>query len=156
MKQVHRVIIGMIMTLMFAGTAAAIDIGALDKVCVLMTKSEVLAILGAPDDTLDVGSGMKAEVYKVKDMEPMIGTGCIYDDQRLVGQTFMFAGEMTEEAAERLKKHGFTIIEEKGIALKLLGKDDDTGRQLVVHVYKEMGMTVVMTFEKDFYDKQVK
>ena len=155
MKQIRRAIIAMIMTFMFAGAAAAIDINTLDKISVLMTKSEVLAILGAPNDTLDVGAGLKTEVYKLEGMDPMIGAGCIYDEGRLVGQSFMFAGAMTQEAAERLKKHGFTIIEEKGIAIKLQGKDGDRDRLLMVHVYKESGMTVVMVFEKDFYDKHI-
>jgi hypothetical protein len=68
----------------------------------------------------------------------------------------MFAGEMTAGAAERLKKHGFALIEEKNAAYRLLGKDDDTGRVFVVHVFSEMGMTIVMTFEKEFYDRHKK
>ncbi len=121
-----------------------------------MPKSKVHSLLGNPDDIMDVGNGLKAEIYNLKNMEPMLGAGCIYEDQQLIGQAFIFHGAMNEETAERLKKHGFTIIEKKDAAFRLLGKDDDTGRPLIVHITNEKDMTIVMTFEKEFYDRQIK
>ena len=156
MKKTRAIMIAAVMLLALAGAAMAVDIDTLDRVSVLMPKSEVIAILGPPDDVLDVGAGLKAEVYKVEGIEPMMGTGCIYDGDRLAGQSFMFAGEMTAGAAERLKKHGFALLEEKNAAYRLLGNDDDTGRVFMVHVFSEMGMTIVMTFEKEFYDRHNK
>ncbi len=156
MKKTHAIMITAVMFLALAGAAMAVDIDTLDKVSVLMPKSEVIALLGPPDDVLDVGAGLKAEVYKVEGIDPMMGTGCIYDGDRLAGQSFMFAGEMTAQAAERLKKHGFALLEKKNAAYRLLGNDDDTGRVFMVHVFSENGITVVMTFEKDFYDRHSK
>jgi len=156
MKKTHVVMIAVALVLALSGSVMAVDIDTLDKVSVFMPKSEVIAILGPPDDVLDVGAGLQAEVYKMEGIDPMMGTGCIYDGDRLAGQSFMFAGEMTAGAAERLKKHGFALLEEKNAAYRLLGKDDDTGRVFVVHVFTEMGMTIVMTFEKEFYDRHKK
>ncbi len=156
MKKTCILMIAAALFVALSGPATAVDIDTLDRVSVLMPKSEVIALLGPPDDVLDVGAGLKAEVYKMEGIEPMMGTGCIYDGDRLAGQSFMFAGEMTAETAERLKKHGFALIEDKNAAYRLLGKDDDTGRVFIVHVFTEMGMTIVMTFEKEFYDRHNK
>jgi hypothetical protein len=157
MKQRTNIIIGIIMIFMLANTAIAVDINALDRVSVLMTKPNVLSLLGAPDNVIDVGSGLKADIYKLNNMEPMVGAGCIYeDDQRLAGQTFIFQGEMDKEAAEHLKKLGFTVMEEHGGTLRLLGKDDDTGQPIVVNIALNNGLTVITTFEKGFYDRRVK
>ncbi len=73
MKQIMNIIIGIIMIFMLANTAIAVDINALDRVSVLMTKPNVLSLLGAPDKVIDVGSGLKADIYKLNNMEPMVG-----------------------------------------------------------------------------------
>jgi hypothetical protein len=157
MKQMTKIIIGIVMVCLFAGTTMAVDINALDQVSVLMTKSKVLSILGMPDDVGEAGNGLEMDIYRVNDMSPMVGAGCIYEDnQRLAGQAFIFQGEMGREAAERLKKHGFIVTEEKGGTFRLLGKDDDTGQPLVVNITLNNGLTIVMTFEKGFYDRRVK
>jgi hypothetical protein len=157
MKEITKIIIGIVMVCLFAGTTIAVDINALDQVSLLMTKSKVLSILGMPDDVGEAGSGLAMDIYRVNDMSPMVGAGCIYEDnQRLAGQAFIFQGEMGREAAERLKKHGFIVTEEKGGTFRLLGKDDDTGQPLVVNITLNNGLTIVMTFEKGFYDRRVK
>lgn len=157
MKQILNAVLGILIAGTLAGTALAIDLNALDRVSVLMTKTEVISLLGKPDEVADVGKGLKAEVYKVAGLEPMIGTGCIYEnDQRLAGQTFIFKGKMGNEAADRLKRLGFAVLENAKGTYRLLGKDDDTGRPLVAYITHEKDMTVIMTFEKDFYDRQVK
>lgn len=156
MKKTYIIMIAAMMIFALSRPAMAVDIETLDRVRVLMTKSEVIAILGPPDDVLDVGAGLKTEVYKMEGVEPMVGTGCIYDGDRLAGQSFMFAGEMTAGAAARLKKYRFAVIEEKNAAYRFVGKDDDTDRVFMVHVFSETGMTIVMTFEKEFYDKHNK
>lgn len=157
MRQITKIIIGIMMVCLFAGTTMAVDINALDQVSVLMSKSKVISLLGMPDDVGEVGSGLKVDIYRVSNVDSMVGAGCIYEDnQRLAGQAFIFQGEMGKEAAERLKKHGFIVTEEKGGAFRLLGKDDDTGQPLVVSITLNNGLTIVMTFEKGFYDRRVK
>lgn len=157
MKKVVNILIGISMVLMLAGWAAAADINTLDRVSVLMTRSQVISMLGSPDNVIEVGNGLKADIYKVKNMEPMVGAGCLYEDDRhLAGQSFVFQGEMSREASERLKKHGFTVVDVKKGDMLLAGKDDDTGKPLVVHIVTDNGMTVVTTFEKSFYDRRVK
>lgn len=157
MKKMTNIIIGIMMVCLFAGTVMAVDIDALDQVSVLMTKSKVLSLLGMPDDVGKAGNGLEMDIYRVNNMSPMVGTGCIYEDnQRLAGQAFIFQGEMSREAAERLKKHGFTVTDEKGTAFRLLGKDDDTGQPLVVSITLNNGLTIITTFEKGFYDRQIK
>ena len=41
-------------------------------------------------------------------------------------------------------------------SFRFLGKDDDTGQPLIVHVGHSNGLTVVSTFEKGFYDQWIK
>ncbi len=55
--------------------------------------------------------------------------------------------------AERLEKDGFSRVDEKPGAVLLTGKDDDTGRPIMVSVSEEAGLTTVVTLEKEFYDK---
>lgn len=145
------------MVLTFAGTASAVDLRTLDQVSVLMPKARVLALLGTPDDVMAVGKGLEAEMYRVSDIAPMMGVGCIYeDDQRLVGLAYVFRVDMEREAVERFRQFGFTLLREEGGTYRLVGKDDDTGQPLVVTVSDANGMTIVMSFEKGFYDRRVK
>ena len=44
----------------------------------------------------------------------------------------------------------------KGASFRLSGKDDDTGRPIVVTIGENNDLTTVMTFEKGFYDRRVK
>lgn len=154
MKQIITIIIGILLTSMLAGTAMAVDIDALDKVSVLMTRSKVHSHLGKPDEVIELGKGLKAEIYKNTKTESMVGAGCIYQDNgQLVGQAFVFRGIVNKEAAERLTKHGFVELENTEGASRLAGKDDDSGRPLIAHITSNNGMTVIMTFEKEFYDR---
>lgn len=157
MKTIIQITYGTAMFFMVACTAMALDINALDGVSVLMNKSKVHSLLGMPDEIDELKGDIKVELYKVNKMDPMVGASCIYmGNQQLVGQAFVFQGEMGKEAADRLKKNGFNITEEKEGFFRFLGKDDDTGRPIVVHIILNSGMTVIMTFEKDFYDKRIK
>ena len=156
MKSVTIALLGIVMILTSCSIALAFDMDTLDRVAVQMSKSDVLALLGNPDEVDDLGGGLQADVYRVDNMDPMVGTGCIYgDDRRLAGQSFIFQGEMGKQTAEWFKEHGFQLTEEKGDTFRLLGNDDDTGKPLVVHILQRSGMTVVMTFEKEFYDRRV-
>ena len=156
MKSVTPVLFGIIMIFTSCSMALAFDMDTLDRVAVQMSKSDVLALLGDPDEVDDLGGGLQVDVYRVDKMDPMVGTGCIYgDDRRLAGQSFIFQGEMGKQTVERLKEHGFQLTEEKGDAFRLFGNDDDTGKPIVVHILQRSGMTVVMTFEKEFYDRRV-
>ena len=57
---------------------------------------------------------------------------------------------------ERLIKNGYTLLEAKESSKILTGKDDDTGLPLMAFVFENSGMTVVMTFEKSFYDRKIR
>jgi len=157
MKQILRVLLAMLLLGTLCGIAPAMDLTALDRVTITMTKSEVLSLLGEPDEVTEIGNGLKAEVYTVNGLEPMVGTGCIYENnRRLVGQSFIFQGEMDRVAADRLVELGFSVMEDTEGNIRLLGKDDDTGRPLVATLSHDKDMTIIMTFEKGFYDRQVK
>ena len=154
MKSINTILIGILLTGMLSGTATAIDINALDKVSVLMTQSKVHSHLGTPHEVIELGNGLKAEIYKNTKTESMVGAGCIYlNDGQLVGQAFVFQGIVNKEAAERLIKHGFVVRENTEGVLRYAGKDDDFGHPLVAHITNYHGMTVIMTFEKGFYDR---
>ena len=141
--------------IMVSGTAMALGLAALDKVSVHMTRAEVVALLGPPEHTDTILGGLQVEVYKVDNADPLVGTGCIYDDEgRLAGQTFLFRGEMSRDASARMQQLGFVVTEAKEDTARLLGKDDDTGHPLVVHIGNNNGLTVVTTFAKDFYDRR--
>jgi hypothetical protein len=156
-KTIIKITFGTVMFFMVVFTAMAIDIDSLDRVSVLMNKSKVHSLLGMPDEVDELRGDLKVELYRVNKMDPMVGAGFIYwEGQKLVGQAFVFEGEMGREAADRLKKNGFIITEEKDGTFRLLGKDDDTGYPVMVHIILNNGLTVVMTFEKDFYDRRIK
>ncbi|MFH0998311.1 MAG: hypothetical protein V1844_22830 [Pseudomonadota bacterium] len=157
MRRMHAMIFVMIMVLSSYGSSKAFDLPSLDRVAVSMPKSAVLLLLGKPDEVGELKDGLEVDIYKAIDMSPMMGTGCIYgDDKCLAGQSFIFQGEMARQAVERMQQDGFTLTQEKGDTFQMLGKDDDTGRPLVVRIVQGGGLTVVMTFEKGFYDRCTK
>ena len=156
MKKIAVLFIAVAAVAIIAGPAMAMDIEALDKVNILMSRSEVKALLGEPDHNEEIISGLTAEVYSVKNLSPMIGTGCIYDGDNLVGQAFIFEGATAEIALERLKTHGFIHYSNTNGVNRLLGKDDDTGEPVVVVILEEGGWTKVITFEKTYYEATLK
>jgi len=156
-RPLPKLILCIIMVAVSYGSSMAFDMTSLDRVAVSMPKSTVLLLLGKPDEAGKLQDGLEVDIYQADATSPMMGTGCIYaDNQRLAGQSFIFQGEMGKQAAEKLRQDGFTLIEEKGETFRLLGKDDDTGQPLVVQIFQGGGLTVVMTFEKGFYDRHVK
>jgi hypothetical protein len=156
MKIIHRAIFGIIIAVALTGSAMAMDIEALDRVSVLMPKSKVRLLIGNPDQYVYVGN-LKVELYQLSNMDSMIGTACMYDDKEsLVGQIFFFMGKGGNAAMERLIKNGYALLEAKEDSFSLTGRDDDTGQPLMAFVFENNGLTVVMTFEKDFYDRQIR
>lgn len=157
MKKTAIFVLGLLFAGFAAGSALAVDVDTLDRVSVLMTRAQVISLLGSPDQVDEAGNGLRTEIYRVDGMDPLVGTGCIYEDGRiLAGQSFVFRGEMDKAVAERLGRLGFAVLEEPSGAIRLSGRDDDTGHHLVAHVSHQNGMTVVTTFEKGFYDRMVK
>ncbi len=157
MKLITRYALCTAIICMITGTALAVDIGTLDRVSVRMSRSEVVALLGTPDEVAELAGGMAAEIYRVTGQAPLVGTGCIYgDDQRLVGQSFILQGELGSAAAGRLVQLGFTVLDSSEGHVRLVGRDDDTGHPLVARISHDHGMTVVTTFDKDFYDRRVR
>ena len=139
---------------LMAGNCVAADLETLDRVSVNMDRSTVRNLLGPPDAESELSIGLEADVYNLEGLEPLIGKGCVYSKEgRLVGQAFVFEGSVKDDAAERLKKNGFSLVEENQGAILLVGKDDDTGRPIMVSVSEKGGLTTVVTFEKGFYQK---
>ena len=142
--------------LLFISTNAsfAIELAALDRVSVLMPKSEVVAILGAPDKVTDLG-GLAVELYLVHAAAPLLSVGLFYEHERaLAGTALIFKGNTAAETLARLKRHSFKVLEEKGDYLRLEGKDDDTGHPVIVTISRLEDLTTVTTFEKAFYEQR--
>jgi len=157
MKKIASILLAVTTFFLVTSISLAFDIKTLDRISVLMPKAKVLAILGQPDEIGKLGNGLKADIYKVSQMDPMLGTGCIYDDdQYLKGQAFIFKGNIGKQAAEQIKECGFMLLEKKENFFLLSGKDDDTGQPIMVTVVEDGGLTTVVTFEKGFYDQRVK
>ncbi len=157
MKSITAVVLGMMMILGTGRIAPAFDLPALDRVTVQMAQTEVHAILGRPHQVSEVEDGLELNLYRSSSLEPMLGTGCIFGhDERLVGQSFVFEGELGRQTVERLQEIGFTLTDQQGDAFRLVGQDDDTGRPLIVHILQTNGLTIVMTFDKDFYERRGK
>lgn len=141
-------------SLLITGDCLAEDLQTLDRVSVNMPRSEVQGHLGPPDAVNNLSIGLSADVYELQGLEPLIGKGCVYSrEDRLVGQAFVFEGSLANMVAQRLTINGFTLVEEKTGAFLLSGKDDDTAQPIMVSVSESGGLTTVVTFAKEFYEK---
>lgn len=157
MKIKTYILLTAIVLCLITGSAMAISIESIDKVSIVMSRSTVLNILGEPDEISELGFGLTTDIYILKDLYPLVGTGSIYDENRiLVGQAFIFSGPTTKETSTQIKKVGFTVLEDREGSFLLAGQDDDTGQPVVVVVSEKDGLTIVMTFEKTFYDRRIK
>ncbi len=154
MKTASKILFTVLFVFAAASASFAADLKSIDRTSVLMTKTQVTAILGAPDTVTDMG-GLKVELYMVPGGEPLVGVGYIYEDDRsLAGHAFIFTGNVAAQTAARMETIGFTSIEEKGDFFRLAGKDDDTGRPIVITIGRINDLTTVTTFEKGFYDRR--
>ncbi len=155
MKKRVQMILWAILLFAPAATAFAADLAALDRVSVLMPKTQVVSILGAPDEVTRMGR-LKIELYHVTGASPLLSAGYIYENEAiLAAHAFIFQGNLASQTADRLKKDGFTLLDERGTAYRLAGKDDDTGRPVVVTIDVDNDLTTVVTFEKGFYERNV-
>jgi hypothetical protein len=154
MKPASKILLTVLFVFAAASASFAADLQSIDRTSVLMTKNQVTAILGAPDAVTDMG-GLTVELYLVPSGEPLVSVGYIYEDDRYVaGHTFIFTGKVAAQTAARMKAIGFTSLEEKGDYFRLAGKDDDTGRPIVVTIGLINDLTTVTTFEKGFYERR--
>jgi len=72
------------LTLLFSGlvlligttVSFAIELARLDRISVLMPKSEVVAILGAPDKVTDL-EGLAVELYQIHDAAPLLSRAAL-------------------------------------------------------------------------------
>jgi hypothetical protein len=155
MKNIAKLILICVVLLAPSATAFAVDIDALDRVSVLMPKSKVVSLLGAADNTAEMG-GMKVDLYTLGSTNSLVGAGYIYENESsLAGHAFIFSGNVARQAADRLREIGFTLLEGSGTSFRLAGKDDDTGQPVVVTIGENNDLTTVMTFEKGFYERRV-
>lgn len=152
-----KILILAVLLVIFPVAAYAVDIVALDKVSVLMSREKVLMILGQPAEKAGSANGLIVEVYHVSNALPLISSGCIYDSkENLVGQSFVFQGKIEKEIINRLKIRGYVYLPVKDNISRLAGFDDDTGRPLVAVIERHENLTTITTFEKSFYESLVK
>jgi len=142
-------------------TVIAADLKDLDRVSVLMPKSQVLSILGKPGKMVEMDKSLQVDLYDLENMDPLVVAGYIYGNENsLGGHALILRGNVANPAAERLRTHGFTLLEQtgkgEGASWRLAGRDDDTGQPVVVTIVQDNGLTIVMTFEKEFYDRHQK
>lgn len=136
--------------------AAGPDLESLDRVHVLMPRARVLELLGPPHEQGTLKGGLQAEVYRFPEEEPLVGIACVYSPEGLLtSQALHFRGDLVVPCRTHLIACGFLVLEERSGAVRLQGRDDDTGRPLVATIAHEAGITTVMTFEKDFYDRTI-
>ncbi|WP_028320792.1 hypothetical protein [Desulfatiglans anilini] len=143
--------------LFFASVAAkaAVDISDIDRVSVSMSRSEVCSILGEPDEISQMGE-LKIELYHVTGASPLMSAGYIYEDEAMLGgHAFVFHGDLKDQSARLLREAGFTLLDPKGDLDHLEGKDDDTGRPVVIAIDVNDGLTTITAFEKGFYERKV-
>ncbi len=151
-----RTILWLILILIPATAAWAVDLTALDRVSVLMPKARVISILGAPSEVASMGP-LKVELYRVTGASPLVSAGCIYEkEETLAGIAFLFQGDLAIETAKRLQENGFTLSGGKGTAVRLSGKDDDTGLPVVVTIDVNSELMTVIAFEKGFFERTVR
>jgi hypothetical protein len=142
MKRTMNLILMGVMLIAPTAVAFAADIDALDKVSVLMPRSKVVSLLGAPDGAERTTGGLKVDLYNVDIADSLVGAGYLYEDEgALAGNAFIFRGNVAKRTAERLKEIGFTLLDEKGATFRLSGKDDDTGRPIVVTIGENNDLT---------------
>jgi len=152
---IRLIVLGILTALCFVSSATARDLATLDRISVLMTRADCHRLLGQPDYRLLVAD-LEIESYLVTHHESLKGAACMYEKKGiLVGQILIFDGEGDRVATERLIQHGFALLGGKEGPAYLSGRDDDTGHPLVVFVFESRGATIVMSFEKTFYEGQV-
>ncbi len=157
MKYGITLIIAIMTTCLWTGLTEGADVEALDRVNVLMPRTKVVSILGVAQEASHLGGGLIAETYRVTDTGVMAGAGCVYDEtHHLAATAFIFHGTVALEVARLMQEREFSLMEDKDGAIRLSGKDDDTGQPIVVVIIEDGGYTTVMTFEKGFYDKRTK
>lgn len=154
MKSYRYLVIQAAMLMFCACAAIAADLGSLDRVTMLMSKSQVASILGIPDKVADM-DGLMVDLYLVNQAEPLLSAGYFYGkDSVLAGHVLIFRGDVAARTAARMKEHGFISQMETGEYIRLAGKDDDTGHPVVVTISRIDELTTVTTFEKGFYEQR--
>jgi hypothetical protein len=155
MKKRVQTILWVILFFAPAAMACAADIAALDQVSVMMPRTQVVSILGTPDEVTGMGR-LKVELYKVTGAGPLLSAGYIYEKNgMLAAHAFIFQGNLAAQTTDQLKKDGFTLLDKNGTAYRLMGKDDDTGRPVIVTIDVDNDLTTVVTFEKGFYERSM-
>jgi hypothetical protein len=139
----------------FASVAAALDLPTLDKVSVMMTLDQVRQIAGAPDEAVRVEPEFTLATWTMADVPGMVAAGGIFDGRNvLIAQAYVFAGETGAQALASLREFGFKVVENPDGTVRLYGKDDDTGRPLVVVIDEQPATTTVYAYEQGEYEKR--
>jgi hypothetical protein len=140
-----------------AGPALALDLAALDRVSVLMSRTEVRGIAGVPEDITSMPPDLTLETYAMTDTPGMIGAGFIFEPGgTLVGQSFVFPGAQGPLALELMQKYGFKIVRGNDGIVRLSGADDDTRRPLIATVDDRGDTTTVVAYEENEYARRAR
>ena len=154
MKSYLKSIIPATLLMLYVCAASAADLESLDRVNVLMPKSQVLSILGSPDTVVDMG-GLMVDLYMVSHAEPLVSVGFFYEKNLvLAGYSLIFRGDVAAQTAARMKTLGFASQMEAGDYSRLAGQDDDTGQPVIVTISRIDELTTVTTFERGFYERR--
>src|SRR5512133_236487 len=100
MKPAINILLTVLFVFTTASASSAADLKAIDRTSVLMTKPQIMAILGTPDTVTDMG-GLKVELYLVPGGDHLAGVGYIYEDDRVAGHAFIFTGNVAAQTAAR-------------------------------------------------------
>jgi hypothetical protein len=138
-----------------AGPACALDLPTLDKVSVMMSLEQVRQIAGAPDELARVDPEFTLATWTMTDAPGMAAAGGVFDGRNvLIAQAYVFAGETGAQALASLRELGFKVVENPDGTVRLYGKDDDTGRPLIVVIDEQPATTTVYAYEQGEYERR--
>lgn len=139
-----------------AASAAALDLPTLDKVSVMMSLDQVRYVAGPPQEMARMAPDLTLVTWKMTGAPGMIAAGGIFDGRNaLIAQAYVFAGETGPEALATLRGIGLEVVAGTDGVTRLYGKDDDTGRPLVVLIDERPETTTVFAYEQREYEKRL-
>lgn len=134
-------------------TAQAVDLAAVDKVSVMMPREQVEALLGKANDSRKNALDLLLETYAVANAAPLSRVGFVYDERQiLVGQSYVFDGDVVATVHAQLLDSGFTLLSAGQMTRRFSGFDDDTRLPVVAVVEAHPEVTTLTVFYRPFHD----
>jgi hypothetical protein len=139
-----------------ADPALALDLPTLDRISVMMSLDQVKQVAGAPDAQARVEPEFTLATWTMQNTPGMVAAGGIFDRrQALIALSYVFAGHTAEQALASMRGFGFRVVDNPDGSVRLYGKDDDTGRPLVVVIDEQPDTTTVYAYDQAEYEKRV-